>query len=336
MHLDPEVANGVGGGAGWPRSPVPTARLAQVVHSEGRATHRRRDGRAPMRNDPGLASFALSQLAVFAASLVLACTAGSNDDDGPAGSSTDPGSAATSSADASAGSGATTTAGTATTANATDPASTGDGGGEDSSSGVGETDPLPEFRQRYLDECATCHGDDGLGTEDGPEIRHPDPGLAYYYVRNGDANVWIAKSGEAPADHTGIGDDRVMTAFAEVDLPDAIVDEMIAWLQSFPNPEDPGELYADFCAHCHGPGGPVTENIDYVKPGILDMTDWPTLLDKVQHGHTSLDGVAILMDERRRYMPPFAGRLSDEEIASIAGWICEQYTTAPPFCAQLP
>ena len=32
-----------------------------------------------------------------------------------------------------------------------------------------------------------------------------------------------------------------------------------------------------------------------MKPGIMDTTDWPTMLDKVQHGHTSLNGVAILM-----------------------------------------
>lgn len=290
-----------------------------------------------MTMHPALGSLARRHATALVTTLLLACTAADGDDDGDHGSSgsdTTQGSSAGTTAGGTAASGPATSATTA----GTDATGSSDGGADDDSSsgGVGETDPLPEFQQRYLDDCAACHGDDGLGTDDGPEIRHPDPGLAYYYVRNGDDNVWIAKAGEAAADHTGIGDDRVMTAFAEVDLPDATLDEMIAWLQAFPNPTDPGELYADFCARCHGPGGPITENIDYVKPGIMDTTDWPTMLDKVQHGHTSLNGVAILMDERRRYMPPFAGRLSDAEIASIAGWICEQYTTAPPFCAQLP
>jgi mono/diheme cytochrome c family protein len=137
-----------------------------------------------------------------------------------------------------------------------------------------------------------------------------------------------------------------MPAYDTTVVSDADLGAIVDWLDAMPKPSDGGGLYGDFCEYCHGPEVPQAPDpthargIYYVKPNI-DMAelDWQSFLMHIRNGAPAADAAPATIDQRRRYMPPFADTLlTDSEAVLIAQWICDQYsaTPLPMFCSELP
>lgn len=285
--------------------------------------------------------------------LVVACIVG-DDDDAAAPSTT---------VDASASAGSNSAGGSDTTISSTsdDPSasSSGDAGTDDSgdppdgeddddgaSSSTGEIDgPGPDA---YDHNCAMCHGYYAEGTMLGPEIAHAHPLLAQWFVRHGDTNQFADKTTDPAEQQPYIGDTRVMTVFGNATVSAAELDEIVEWLGSLPRATEGGELFADLCSYCHGPAmpndafnpsDPDMRGLYYVKPAVAaaDLS-WTELTMHVRMGVNP----DLSPDFRRRYMPPFdTTLLSDDELTTIAAWLCAQYPddVAIPvgsYCNQLP
>jgi len=185
----------------------------------------------------------------------------------------------------------------------------------------------------YITRCASCHGVDAKGDVLGPEIEHAAAPLLEYYVRNGDDNIWMGCDADDPTSDRPCetwGDQRVMTPFDATLVSDADMAAITAWLDALPKPTTGAELYADYCAYCHGPGGDIPAFTYYVKSsGPVTQPDLAEFQTVVKDGLTANRTI----DERSRYMPPFAALLTDAEIQLIADWMCTQtYATLPAFC----
>lgn len=208
--------------------------------------------------------------------------------------------------------------------------------------------------QAFIQNCAICHGVDAKGIENlGPEIEHAAPTLVDYYVRNGDNNEWggpdkgCVEDTSAP-EYTERGCDKwgpqlVMTKFDSTSVSDADLDAIKTWLDQRPMPSTGQELYGDFCAFCHGPGGDIPALTYYVKNSDIvasvalwqpdtSQPDAPAFESTVKNGLT-----AQPPDRRDAYMPPLGTQLTDQQILEIARWMCTQsYASVPGFCSQLP
>lgn len=146
--------------------------------------------------------------------------------------------------------------------------------------------------QKFATNCAVCHGAEGEGTPNGPQIRFRDPGLAKFTIRQG---------------RNGPGNPSVMPTYASDAISDVELDEMISWLDSMPNPADGEGLYNRYCANCHGPdglGGPAFEPlVGRTRAGSI-----------VREGHGDEGAYA----DRREYMSGWTpDQLSDDEILKI-------------------
>lgn len=196
------------------------------------------------------------------------------------------------------------TFGSATTSSATTGAATTGAGGSNSTgadtSTTGEVfcNATLTGEDFYLrpQSCAHCHGDDALGTDDGPEVRHP----------NADYLRWIVREGRM--DHPDFPEG--MPAVPDECLTDAMIEEIITFLDSFPEPTTGAELYADYCANCHGADG---------KGGITGIS-----LDGELHENA---GIAVSGHEtmnyatRDAYMPAQGDHLTAAEIQLITDYL---------------
>ncbi|MDX2020842.1 MAG: c-type cytochrome [Deltaproteobacteria bacterium] len=169
----------------------------------------------------------------------------------------------------------------------------GGGSGGTNSGGQGgavAASPLEFFKN----ECASCHGEKGEGTKDGPEIQHPVRAFAKEVIRKG-------RTG-----HPDYDDD--MAAFSSTVLPDASLNAIFDYLDSPPKPTTGKALYVDFCQNCHGTKGNNGLAAHSVTTHIADI---PRL---VRSGH---GGTSYL--SRTSYMPAWtAQQLSDAELKLIA------------------
>ena len=144
--------------------------------------------------------------------------------------------------------------------------------------------------------CALCHGQDALGTEDGPEVRHSNAD----YVR------WLVREGRM--DHPDFPDG--MPEVPPECLTDPMIEEIITFLNSFPEPTTGAELYADYCANCHGADG---------RGGISGIS-----LDGELHENA---GIAVSGNDtanyasRETYMPGQGDRLTAAEIQLITDYL---------------
>lgn len=147
----------------------------------------------------------------------------------------------------------------------------------------------------YADSCAQCHGPDGDGTVDAPQIRNPVHGYATYVIRHGRASE--------------MGFPGDMPAFSEGEIADLA--PVFAWLERGAHPTDGQALYVRYCGNCHGAdaqGGRVGEDITH-------ETD--ELEEKVREGHGGTNYAA-----RTKYMPAWStGELSDAEVAAIEAYV---------------
>jgi mono/diheme cytochrome c family protein len=157
-----------------------------------------------------------------------------------------------------------------------------------------------EGGELYREACATCHGLDGTGTDDGPQILSPVRPYATYVVRHGRANEMGFMTGMDPFDSDALADHELV----------AILD----WLSAAAKPTTGEGLYVRFCGNCHGAdawGGRVGQDLTRE----IDETD--ELFEKVREGH----GGARYAD-RTEYMPGWTrAALIDEDVLAIAAYI---------------
>ena len=146
--------------------------------------------------------------------------------------------------------------------------------------------------------CAPCHGAEAEGTELGYELRHPDRGHATWVIRNGRPGLEFENS--------------AMAAFGPETVSDAQLEEILDWLDAFPQPTGGEALYRDYCRNCHGEdpwqGGVTAEDI-----GEKDFED---LLERAREGAGGTN-----YGSRGEYMTGFdADVLPDEALMEIADW----------------
>ena len=170
---------------------------------------------------------------------------------------------------------------------------TGSGAGADESSSGGAATPSgPEL---YASLCAGCHGLEAEGTSLGYELRHPDRGLYTHVIRNGRPGL------EFP--------DSAMAAYGEELISDEQLEELFDWLDDFDQPTTGEQLYADYCANCHG-AEPDAGVIDAEIVG-RSLDD---LIEKIREGEGGGN-----YEPRGGYMTAFsADVLDDAEIEAIA------------------
>ena len=159
--------------------------------------------------------------------------------------------------------------------------------------------PTLTGEQFYMqaDACVFCHGADALGIEGrGPEVRFPKDDYARWIIRNGRMDHPDYTAG--------------MEAYSSDCLTDAMLEEILAFLKSFPKPTDGAGLYAEFCANCHGAdgrGGVTTRDLNG------ELHEIPTL---TAEGHNPMS-----YDERIEYMPVMTDQLSQAEIQLISDYL---------------
>lgn len=172
--------------------------------------------------------------------------------------------------------------------------------------------------------CATCHGSVGQGVAGlGPELQHPEPEHMRWVVRNGGS--WTTSNGMSPRLTQYMN--SVMLAYDTNTLSDADLDAIIAWLDEPPHPTSGAELFADFCANCHGAdgrGGGMAVN-GFVDAYATSFHSAPFCRQGAgdEAGFTAFVNAGSTAEppsERRKYMPAFAGVLTAGEISAIWDW----------------
>ncbi len=145
----------------------------------------------------------------------------------------------------------------------------------------------------YELRCASCHGDEGQGTERAFQLRYRADEYSKYVVRHGRTSSLFESD---------------MPAYD--DISEEQLDEMFDWLGSFPNPDSGDALYARYCANCHGDdgqGGPTGKDI--ASDG--DSTE------KIRGGE-NLNNPG----DRREYMPRWNNEaLTDQEVGIIEDYV---------------
>lgn len=208
---------------------------------------------------------------------------GCSDNAGDAGSL---GGGATAGSVASGGS-AGAAAGSGTTPAASGGAAAGGGGeGPIPTDGVG----------LYGFHCAKCHGEQGRGGMNGPDIMHPVRDYSTWVVRNGRAMTSFAK----PMERWEMGE-----------LSDAQLTLILDYLDTPPQPMTGAELFHDYCKNCHGAdakSGPAMKNLP---------NEAAELKEQVRMG--AHPGEYAM---RQEFMPAFTTiRLSDADVDKIYTYV---------------
>ena len=172
-------------------------------------------------------------------------------------------------------------------------AAAGSGGG----GGSGGEGPIPtDGVGLYGFHCAKCHGEQGRGSLNGPDIMHPVRDYSTWVVRNGRAMTTFPKPMEK-WDTSKLSDAQLTLIFDYLDTP--------------PQPATGPELYLDYCKNCHGADA---------KSGVA-MKNLPTevaeLKEQVRKGAHPGE-----YDMRKEFMPAFTTmRLSDADVDKIYMYI---------------
>jgi mono/diheme cytochrome c family protein len=149
----------------------------------------------------------------------------------------------------------------------------------------------------YELRCASCHGDEGQGSERAFQLRYRADEYSKYVVRHGRASSTFESD---------------MPAFDEIS--DEQLDEMFDWLGSFPNPQDDQGLYERYCANCHGDdgrGGPIGKHIASSSEST----------EKIREGEN-----VNSFGNRREFMP----RWNTEQIGSTEASAIASYVASLP------
>jgi ubiquinol-cytochrome c reductase cytochrome c subunit len=165
-------------------------------------------------------------------------------------------------------------------------------------------------RELFLSSCASCHGPDGRGSDDGPSLASSGPAAWDFYLRTG--RMPLSAPGQ-PADRQGVAlsqdDIDALVAYGATISRGPAVPDLVVDVASLQRGRD---LFINTCAACHG----ATAGGGSVGPGVfapaLVGADPKTVAEAVRIGPGA--------------MPPFAwddGRLSD--VAAYLDWLA----TAP-------
>ena len=169
------------------------------------------------------------------------------------------------------------------------------GGGGDDGTGTG-SDTTVDGAALFADNCSMCHGADGKGTKDGPQILNPVTGYATYVVRHG---------------RNEMGFPAPMMAFDTGALSDNEVAAILGFLSMAEKPTTGPELYGRFCQNCHGTNGRsgrVGKNI------VREVNNMASIV-RNGHGGTSYGS-------RTSYMPAFSkDAITDAELALIKTYV---------------
>lgn len=142
--------------------------------------------------------------------------------------------------------------------------------------------------------CFACHGLMGQGAgAAGPDLLHPVEGYTQWIIRNGRGT---------------------MPAFTELQVTDADIAELMAYLSAQPRPTTGEGLYVDLCSTCHGneEGNLAMGGTWGNKAPAVKGKDAATITMFVRNGH---DGMNYGSDT---YMPAWtAAELSDTELQAI-------------------
>lgn len=176
-------------------------------------------------------------------------------------------------------------------------------GGGSAGDGAGGVTMMPAETEGfffYLDNCDACHEFMGEGKppdQGGPEVAHTDRGYARWVIRNGRSRPDFVQS---------------MRGHPEDELPDNILEELLDYLDSIPQPTTPEGLYLDYCGNCHGldAQGGITES-------DISVSSVEAYIASTRSGHN-----LGMYAERQLFMPQFGPeQLSDEEITAIHGYV---------------
>lgn len=172
-------------------------------------------------------------------------------------------------------------------------------GGSAPAAGQPDTDLTQRGRQLFVESCASCHGDGGAGTPDGPSLLNAGAASADFMLR----------TGRMPLSDPGAQSARKPAAFTEDEI-----EALVAYVASLGSgPAIPafdmelgdlplgGSLFIENCAPCHGATG---------NGGAAGARATAPSL----HSSSALD-VAEALTIGPGQMPVFA--FDDEELASL-------------------
>jgi mono/diheme cytochrome c family protein len=149
--------------------------------------------------------------------------------------------------------------------------------------------------------CSACHGTNAEGVIGaGPEIRFTPKDYAVYVVRNGR---------KAPT----TGGTTGMLAFTT--LPEADLDAINTWQNSFAKPTTGQGLYLAMCGNCHGPTTPTGGS----APVSIKGKSQVEVAMYVRNGGSGTDP-----SMRATYMPKYdTTLLTDAELTSIVMYLAQ-------------
>jgi mono/diheme cytochrome c family protein len=154
----------------------------------------------------------------------------------------------------------------------------------------------PDGAALFAENCSKCHGTDGKGTQDGPQILSPVAGYATYVVRHG---------------RNDMGFPAPMALFTPAVLPDSDLSLILGYLDAAPHPTDAAGLYTRYCVNCHGANGRAGR----VKINIVAHVAELSL--KVRSGHGGTNYAA-----RTSYMPAWpATEITDADLAALRSYV---------------
>jgi mono/diheme cytochrome c family protein len=152
----------------------------------------------------------------------------------------------------------------------------------------------------YQNVCATCHGRNGEGALNGPQVQQP----IYDYA------IWVVRNGRT------MSDGSVMPDFSESDLSEVQLIEMLTWLRSVQKPTTGSGLYEVYCSHCHGEDGRGGESNQDITHDAHRSSE---IFSMVRDGHGGTD-----YQDRSKYMPSWNDLdLSDQEVNLMIGYLQE-------------
>lgn len=134
-----------------------------------------------------------------------------------------------------------------------------------------QPDPVAAGKSLFVEACASCHGADGAGTEDGPDLREAGAAGADFYLRTGRMPL-ASSNDQAVRKEPAFSDEEIEQIVAYVStlgtgpqIPEVSIEG--ASLQ------EGSALYIGNCAPCHGAtanGGAAGRNA--IAPGLHRAT----------------------------------------------------------------
>jgi mono/diheme cytochrome c family protein len=148
----------------------------------------------------------------------------------------------------------------------------------------------------YAANCAMCHGEQGRGAMNGPDIMHP--------IR--DYSTWVVRNGRAQTPYP-----KPMEKRSPEQLSDAQLSLIFDYLDTPPQPATGAGLYADYCVNCHGSDG---KSGPVMKDTTMELDE---LEQQVRQGAHPGE-----YEMREEFMPVFTMmRLSDADLDLIYDYV---------------